>query len=603
MATLMITGVVAILLIGAAWQRRAQPGAIPFAVILLIMVVWCGLAIAELRSETFETKYIFFKLRVISGNFYTLPWLLLGWEYLHQQRIGRQQWRMVALLCAIPLIQAVLILTNDSNNILWLSPTLFNYQGAKLVVVDYARGYSLGAFYYTLSHAGVVYLLVQATRRSAGIYRGQGRLLLIGFGIQIIPLMMLLVNWVPAYPLSLTAMFFLPTMIVLAGGLYLRHLFDFSPIARDRLVEAMSNGLLVFDDQNRLIDYNILAETILRQAEPELPVQLLGLGPDRLFMAWPDWAQAAREHDDWKIGITVDRGETQHDYHVRCSILKNRNGKQTGALMLLEDVSDRRVAEERAVALALERKRAQILQTFIQNASHDFRTPISIVKTASYIVGKIGEQIEKQTPLMQPEAVEAVTANLTKLRDRLSSINDSSDRLTSILDDMLEVVRLEGLTDLERRAVNVPVLIQQVVAKYKQRALERKLTLQAEPSTNGSAVLANDEYVQRALQALLDNALQYTPADGTITIRATTQQQQLALEVQDTGCGISPEVLPNIFSSSYRADGARSTETGGAGLGLTLVKRIMELHGGSVEVESEVGQGSIFRLLLPVAEV
>lgn len=269
--------------------------------------------------------------------------------------------------------------------------------------------------------------------------------------------------------------------------------------------------------------------------------------------------------------------------------------------MLLEDISDRRVAEERAVALALERKRAQILQTFIQNASHDFRTPLSIVKTASYIVGKISEQIEKQTPTMPSETAATVTTNLAKLQERIGSINASSDRLTAILDDMLEVVRLEGLTVLEREVVDMPVLIHKVVDQNQQRAAQRKLTLHAELNHKDKSVLANAEYVQRALQALLDNALQYTPADGRITIRATMQEQQLALEVQDTGSGIPAEALPNIFSSSYRADSARSTETGGAGLGLTLVKRIMELHGGSVEVDSEVGRGSTFRLLLPLA--
>lgn len=270
--------------------------------------------------------------------------------------------------------------------------------------------------------------------------------------------------------------------------------------------------------------------------------------------------------------------------------------------MLLEDVSARRIAEERAVELALERKRSQLLQTFIQSTSHDFRTPISIVKTATYIVGKLSEQIEKQTPNLSPQEVAAgITTNLVKMRERLQAIDDSNDRLIAMLDDMMDIVRLEGITALEVEPVNMRVLIKDVVVKYEPQAARRSLKLHTEVDGEHGPTLVNGNYVQRALRAMLDNAMQHTPPDGTIIVRATPQDKQMVLEVQDTGSGIPAEEIPLIFTSSYRADEARSASTGGAGLGLTLVRRIVELHGGSVQVDSEVGRGSTFRLLLPLA--
>lgn len=602
MATMLVTILVAFLLLGAALQRRSQPGALPFALALFIMLVWAVTVISEMRAQEFATKLIWFKLRMIGGNFFTLPWLMLGWEYLHQQRLTHQQWRMVGLLCIIPSIVGLLALTNESHHLLWLSMDVTNYQGVGIITVDYARASAISAIYYPLTHVAVIYLLGRATRQSSGFHRSQARLLLIGYIIQLIPTAMLVIDFNPLYPLSLTALFFLPSMVVIGAGLYLLRLFDFSPIVRERLVEAMSNGLLVFDEKDRLIDYNSLGESILRQAAPKLPIQLLGLASAQLLALWPGWAQAATSREDWQVEITAGEQDNRRDYHVRCTTLKDRVGKRRGMLMLLEDVSARRIAEERAVELALERKRSQLLQTFIQSTSHDFRTPISIVKTATYIVGKLSEQIEKQTPNLSPQEVAAgITTNLVKMRERLQAIDDSNDRLIAMLDDMMDIVRLEGITALEVEPVNMRVLIKDVVVKYEPQAARRSLKLHTEVDGEHGPTLVNGNYVQRALRAMLDNAMQHTPPDGTIIVRATPQDKQMVLEVQDTGSGIPAEEIPLIFTSSYRADEARSASTGGAGLGLTLVRRIVELHGGSVQVDSEVGRGSTFRLLLPLA--
>jgi signal transduction histidine kinase len=113
-------------------------------------------------------------------------------------------------------------------------------------------------------------------------------------------------------------------------------------------------------------------------------------------------------------------------------------------------------------------------------------------------------------------------------------------------------------------------------------------------------VYGDADQLKQILVALVDNALKYTPYEGSVTLSLTTDENYAAVNVSDTGIGIIPEDLPHIFERFYRADRARSRDRGGSGLGLTIVQSIVQEHQGSIEVESTPGRGSTFTLKLPV---
>lgn len=112
-------------------------------------------------------------------------------------------------------------------------------------------------------------------------------------------------------------------------------------------------------------------------------------------------------------------------------------------------------------------------------------------------------------------------------------------------------------------------------------------------------MLGDTQWLKQALINLLDNALKYTPAGGSVTVRLQSVGREVAIAVEDTGHGIEPEHIPHLFERFYRTDWARAKDTAGTGLGLPIVKEIMEAHGGSIVVTSEVNKGSIFTLRLP----
>jgi len=115
-------------------------------------------------------------------------------------------------------------------------------------------------------------------------------------------------------------------------------------------------------------------------------------------------------------------------------------------------------------------------------------------------------------------------------------------------------------------------------------------------------VYADADQLKQVLVALMDNALKYTPYEGTVSLSLTISGNSAVVKVSDTGIGISPEDLPHIFERFYRADQSRSHDRGGSGLGLAIVESIVQEHQGSIEVESTPGKGSTFILKLPVAK-
>jgi two-component system phosphate regulon sensor histidine kinase PhoR len=133
----------------------------------------------------------------------------------------------------------------------------------------------------------------------------------------------------------------------------------------------------------------------------------------------------------------------------------------------------------------------------------------------------------------------------------------------------------------------------------KPAAEKRRQVLEFAPNGNLPGVAGDPDYLERAVSNLVDNAIKYTPEGGRIRVSAKSVGGEVLIEVADTGIGIPAEDVPRVFERFYRVDKSRSREMGGTGLGLSIVKHVVQVHGGSVDVESAVGKGSTFRVRLP----
>jgi len=168
------------------------------------------------------------------------------------------------------------------------------------------------------------------------------------------------------------------------------------------------------------------------------------------------------------------------------------------------------------------------------------------------------------------------------------------------VNDLFELSQIDaGLLKLHTDTVFLQQLISDTVETMTAQAASHRLSLNGEVDQKLSPVTVDPRRVQRVLYNLVQNAIRHTPPDGSIHIRATDAGDAIEVQVVDTGEGISEKDLPKVFERSYRSDQSRSPQSGGAGLGLSIAKGIVEAHGGRIWVESESGQGSVFSFTLP----
>lgn len=219
---------------------------------------------------------------------------------------------------------------------------------------------------------------------------------------------------------------------------------------------------------------------------------------------------------------------------------------------------------------------------FVADAAHELKTPLTAIK------GTLEVTLQKTR---SPEAY----------RDALIATLSEVERLISLSRSLLTLTHLAG--DRPRvsfHPVQLAPLLEEVVGDLTALAEDRGVRIVAD-ARGARPVLGERGQLRQVLINLLDNALRHTPAGGTVTARVGEESGEVRLEVQDTGEGIADQDLPHIFERFYRADRARDRASGGAGLGLAIVQEIVQAHGGRVEVQSRVGKGASFAVILPVA--
>ncbi|MFC2010631.1 sensor histidine kinase, partial [Chloroflexota bacterium] len=188
-------------------------------------------------------------------------------------------------------------------------------------------------------------------------------------------------------------------------------------------------------------------------------------------------------------------------------------------------------------------------------------------------------------------------------RDTIRSLNEEASLLSRLIDDLQELSLAEaGELQLNRRKRDIRKLIKQAVNSKQTQAKEKGISLVANLPDKLPSVNIDSHRIGQVMNNLLDNAVAHTGDGGSIEVTAEKQDDQIKLYVSDTGEGIPAEDLPNIFERFYRVDKSRTRTTGGTGLGLTIAKRLVEAHNGTIEVTSEPGKGSCFAFTLPLSD-
>ncbi|MBZ0300744.1 MAG: PAS domain S-box protein [Anaerolineae bacterium] len=246
---------------------------------------------------------------------------------------------------------------------------------------------------------------------------------------------------------------------------------------------------------------------------------------------------------------------------------------------VVKDITERKQMEQNNLELNLQYERIRIIADFIRDASHQFRTPLSIINSKVYLATRVTD----------PEAREL----------QLKGIQEQSDNILKLVESLVAMSRLDSDTALSLVTINLNEMLRAVHARHQPSITAAGIDLRLDLETDVLPIKGDVDELYAAFVHLLNNALHFTPRGGSITLRSyPTGNTQNAIEFEDTGRGIEANDLPRIFDRFFRGESTLSTP--GFGLGLSMTKKIVERHGGHIEVRSQPGKGSTFTILLPV---
>lgn len=335
------------------------------------------------------------------------------------------------------------------------------------------------------------------------------------------------------------------------------------------ILTSMTDGVIAIDREGHILLINPMVETMFSVRQEDV------MGKSVI--------EVIRNYDLEKLLLGALAGNDSFNrefqmlspmirtFRVHLAPLKNATGP-VGVVAVLRDITEIKELE-------------QMRTDFVANVSHELRTPLTSIK--GFVETLLDGAIEDK--------------RLAK--HFLDIINEESNRLSRLINDILTLSRLEDRNTGVNK-VPVPVemdeVINSIATMLHPQMKEKEIELKTDIANNLPVIQADRDMMGQLLINLLDNAIKYTPAGGRIRVEAHADHPGIKVTVSDSGIGIPAESLPRLFERFYRVDKARSREMGGTGLGLAIVKHILEQHGGSIDVKSELGRGTTFTFYLPV---
>jgi two-component system phosphate regulon sensor histidine kinase PhoR len=331
------------------------------------------------------------------------------------------------------------------------------------------------------------------------------------------------------------------------------------------IFSAMQDALLVVDSNRRVILTNQTFRKLFGLSEISMGTPLLEVVRDATLDR--AIADAFRGSESVRSELSLDGSQIE----LHAVTTRNDAGEITGALVLFHDITELK-------------KMDQIRRDFVANVSHELRTPLSILR--GYI----------ETLLDSPEISREEFSRILGVMER------HSKRLDLLAQELLTLSQLESANpNLQLGNVDLSNLFGEVIRDWDKKLANKQLKIIVDIPPNTPTIRADSVRLQEALYNLLDNAVKFSREHGEIRLSACLRGNEIVLSVSDGGIGVSKEDLPRIFERFYRVDKARTAkDVQGTGLGLAIVKHIAQLHGGYVQAQSEIDQGTTVRVVLPV---
>lgn len=341
---------------------------------------------------------------------------------------------------------------------------------------------------------------------------------------------------------------------------------DQARLRLEAVLAELADGVVITDADGLVLRMNTAAQTLL--------------AADEAGSIGKPFVQVARDHELNHLlrsalsGQALTEAAIEHGLNRRTLLTTAQvveDERERLGLVVMRDISELRRLET-------------VRREFVANVSHELRTPLTSIRA--------------MVETLEAGAIEDEEITI----DFLARIVSEVDRLNALVEDLLDLARLEaGRTTLDYTSVDPVELLRQAADRLRLQVERAQLGMTVEADAPLLPIMVDRVRLEQVLINLVHNAIKFTPAGGTIQLRARQDQSDTTIEVQDSGVGIPPSEQVRLFERFYKSDKARRSE--GTGLGLAIAKHIVQSHGGTISVESAVGEGSTFRIVVPNRKV
>ena len=572
---LLASGMVSVITAIFVAAKPAFPGKLSIILMMVMGAEWSVSAGLEAAAPDIASKIFWSQVEYIGSMFGPVLYCYFIMGFLQKTKDGFI--RYIWLLWIIPVLTILIGATNGSHGFLW---TGFSWESREYNSLAYHHG---PWFWVAVSYAfGLVFfgglMLIQAIMQFPGYFRRQAWYLVVGSAMPVITTLIYVTGLSPFGGFDISPIGFLFAGLLFVSGIIRKQMFDLLPIAHHVILENLSAGVLVLDEHRRVLDLNPATCDILQIKNTIIGKNVIEMIPDLRPIL-----ERLSDNDNKKTEVKM----TDPDRWIEVSLtpIMEKNATTEGSLIMLRDITTRIKYEQKLNDLNLQlsdsEKKLQELNAqkdkLFSVIAHDLKNPFNALLGFSRI-------LHEESSEMGAEEVHKISGHLLKASrqgyDILVNLLEWSRAQTNRIEFNLEAVPLQEL--IAGSISNMEFMI---------RAKSINLEVKPFPETN---VMIDRHMIETVLRNLLSNAVKFSHRNGKIILSAEPSDDFYSISVRDYGVGIKAEDLKKIFLLEYLYTSKGTEDEHGSGLGLILCKDFVEKNGGSLKVDSMIGQGSIF---------
>jgi PAS domain S-box-containing protein len=569
--TLVMSGVAALLISLLIFQRMG--GAIRwFSMMMLCISIWAIAYGFELSVSTLPEMLFWINIEYIGISFLPTTWIVFVIKF-----IGKNKWLTLKnriIIFAFPIIALLLVWTNQWHHIHYEQVSLNTSGPFPLLAIKPGPWYYIHTVYFYFMLAWGIYLLIKV-QKTDPIYRKQNIAIITGALIPWLVNFIYLLGLRPYQHIDLTPYAFIATSIIISFGLLRYSLFDIVPVAREKVIEEMREGMIVLDSSHRVIDLNKGMKDFLQLQSNPIGRHITDIFPEQFNLY-----KALNNKKVDSLDIRLKNNNGVRFFEINLTPILEKDTIHAGSTLILWDITERKVAEE---LLILQAHQLQILNQMKDKIfsiiSHDLRSPLAS------LIGILDMAHNKD---ISDEELKLFLSELSK------DVGYTSNLVENLLHWSKSQLKGESV---QPEYFDVKGIIQNKLLMFEKTANEKNIAINDETFEH-TMIYADKSMIKSVLRNLISNAIKFCSDGDQITISATIEKDFTTICVSDTGLGIREGDIQKLFSAeTFTLRGTNNEK--GTGLGLIICNDFIKANNGSISVESTFGEGSKFCFTLP----